>query len=119
MIPSDLAARLRMLTEASFFQGEPSVRAIVLNCRDVSERRIAEQRIRVMEYAIGSSLNAVAMGGVPPIEFQWAPTVDGQGPFVIARPTSASPTFTVTALGIVTPAFQFKLDAVGLAAPFG
>ncbi len=47
---------------ATNFQDEPSVRAIVLNCRDVSERRIAEQRIRVMEYAIGSSLNAVAMG---------------------------------------------------------
>jgi diguanylate cyclase (GGDEF)-like protein/PAS domain S-box-containing protein len=41
---------------------EPSVRAIVLNCRDVTERRAAEQRIRVMEYAIGSSLNAMAMG---------------------------------------------------------
>jgi diguanylate cyclase (GGDEF)-like protein/PAS domain S-box-containing protein len=41
---------------------EPCVRAIVLNCRDVTERKAAEQRIRVMEYAIGSSLNAVAMG---------------------------------------------------------
>ncbi|WP_374244310.1 flagellar hook-length control protein FliK [Zoogloea sp.] len=37
MIPSDLAARLRMLTEASFFQGEPSV-APLARVKGISDR---------------------------------------------------------------------------------
>ncbi len=46
---------------ATNFLGEPSVRSIVINLRDVTDRNATVRRLRVMDYAIASSINAAAL----------------------------------------------------------
>jgi len=61
MIPSDLAARLRMLTEASFFDSEPPVQGTA---------KVREIQARLPQLVPGQQFNATLMRALPDGTFQ-------------------------------------------------
>lgn len=79
MIPSDLAARLRTLTEASFFKTEPPIQAAA---------RVREIQARLPDFLPGERFTATLTRAQPDGSFQ--AMIAGR-PFTLALGTSANP----------------------------
>ena len=79
MIPGDLAARLRMLTEASFFSGEPNV-APLARVKAISDQLPA--------FTPGQRIVANLQTAYPGNTYQ--ARIDGKALLVTLEPTSAT-----------------------------
>ena len=106
MIPSDLAARLRMLTEASFFSGEPTVAPLA---------RVREVPANLPDFLPGQRIVARLQQSGPDNTFK--ALVEGRS-VTLALPQTATPGDTLElVVSHVTPAAVFATQAGSTALP--
>lgn len=108
MIPSDLAARLRMLTEASFFSGEPTVAPLA---------RVRGVPANLPDFLPGQRIVARLQQSGPDNTFK--ALVDGRS-VTLALPQSATPGDTLElVVSHVTPAAVFATQVGSASQPGG